>query len=187
MLRLQTCVLQLTWDEVPLGNLNLLLRDVAAYLDDFHTVEQRLRNGAEVVGRCDEEHFREVVVNVEVVVVECRVLLGVEHFKHRRCRVAVDGVLCDLVDFVEDEYRVRRSSLLNRLDDTTGHRSHIGAAMSANLALVVQTTQAHTNILALHSGGNRLAQRCLAYARRAIEADDRTLQVATQLQHGHVF
>ena len=35
----QTCILELTRDEVALGNLNLFLSDIATHLDDLHTVE----------------------------------------------------------------------------------------------------------------------------------------------------
>ena len=96
-------------------------------------------------------------------------------------------MLCDLVDFVEDEYRVRRASLLNGLDDASRHSAHIGATVTANFAFVVQTAQAHAHVFALHGGGYRFAQRCLADSRRAVETDDGALQVATQLQNGHVF
>ena len=64
--------------EMMLCNLHLLLGDISAEFNDFHSVEQRPRNGVEVVGRGDEHHVREVVVDVEVVVVEGIVLLRVE-------------------------------------------------------------------------------------------------------------
>ena len=59
--------------------------------------------------------------------------------------------------------------------------------MSANLALVVQTAKRHAHILALHGCGDALSERSLAYSRRAVETDDRRLEVAAQLQHSHVF
>ena len=59
------------------------------------------------VRRRDEHHVREVVVEVEVVVVEAVVLLGVEHLEQRRRRVAAE-VGRHLVDLVEQEDRVVR-------------------------------------------------------------------------------
>ena len=53
----------------------------------------------------DEHHLREVVVEVEVVVVEGVVLLGVEHLEQRRRRIAAE-VGRHLVDLVEQEHRV---------------------------------------------------------------------------------
>ena len=88
------------------GYLSLLLGDIAAHLDDFHTVKEGTGDGVEIVGGGDEQYLREIVINVEVVVVECRVLFGVEHFEQCRCRVAVHGVLRHLIYLVEHEDRV---------------------------------------------------------------------------------
>lgn len=89
--------------EVAAGYLHFLLGDISAELNDLHTVEERPRNGVEVVGGGNEHHVREVVVDVEIVVVERLVLFGVEDLEECRCRIAVDGVLRHLVDLVEDE------------------------------------------------------------------------------------
>ena len=59
--------------------------------------------------------------------------------------------------------------------------------MTSNLALVVQSAQRHAHILALHSRGNALAKRCLAHTRRAVEADNGRLEVASKLKHSHIF
>jgi hypothetical protein len=59
----------------------------------------------ERVRRRDEHHLREVVVEIEVVVVERRVLLGIEHLEQRRRRIAAE-VGRHLVDLVEQEHRV---------------------------------------------------------------------------------
>ena len=70
--------------EVAARNLYLLLGEVAAHFDKLHTVEQRGGDVADVVGRGDEHHVGEVVVDVEEVVVEGVVLLGVEHLEEGR-------------------------------------------------------------------------------------------------------
>ena len=77
----QSAVVNLARNEVALGYLYLLLGDISAHLNQFHTVEQRLWYAAEVVGCSDEEYLREVKVNVKIVVVEGVVLFGVEHFE----------------------------------------------------------------------------------------------------------
>ena len=68
-------------DQVLLGDLELFDLGVAGEAEDFHAVLQRAGDGVEDVGRGDEEHLREVVLDVEVVVLEGVVLLGVEHFE----------------------------------------------------------------------------------------------------------
>ena len=90
-----------------LGDLDLLVLGVAGQLQHFHAVAQRLRNRVQHVGRADEHHVRQVVLDVEVVIEERVVLLGIEHFEQRRRRVAAE-VHRHLVDFVEQEDRVER-------------------------------------------------------------------------------
>ena len=64
-----------------LGNLCLLFGDVAAYFYQLHTVEERTRNDAQVIGCGDEEHLGEVVIHIEIIVVEGIVLFRVQHFE----------------------------------------------------------------------------------------------------------
>ena len=111
---------------------------------------------------------------------EGAVLLWVEHLQQGAGGVAVMRVLRHLVNLVEDEDGVRAACLLNVLDDAARHGTNVGATVSANLGLVVQTTQRDAHIFTLQGVGNRLAQRGLTHAWRAIETEDRTLQVATQ-------
>ena len=59
--------------------------------------------------------------------------------------------------------------------------------MAAQFGLVVQPAQAHALEFAAQRAGDRLAQRRLAHARRADEAEDRRLGLRVQLEHGQVF
>ena len=140
-----------------LGNLVFLLGDIAADLNDLHTVEQRTGYRSQIVGGGDEHHLRQVVIYVQIVVVEGVVLLGVKHFQQGRCRVTVVGILRHLVNLVENEDGVARTGFLDVLDDTSGHSTDVGTAVSANLGLVVQTAERHSHILTLQGVGNRLA------------------------------
>ena len=168
-----------------LGDLDLLVLGVAGDADDLHAVEQRLRH-AQRVRRRHEHHVRKVVVDLEVVVVERVVLLGVEHLEEGRGRVAAP-VRAELVHLVEEEERVRRLRLLHALDDLAGHRADVGAAMPAHLGLVTHAAQGHAHEVAARRLGDRLAERGLADARRADEAEDRTLDLLLALLHREVL
>ena len=122
-----------------LGNLYLLFGDVAVHLDELHAVEQRTGDGANGVGGGDEHHVGEVHIHFEEVVVESFVLFGVEHFEQGTGGVAVVSVLRNLVNLIEDEDRVAGIGLDEALDDTAGHGTDVGAAVSADLGLVMQT------------------------------------------------
>ena len=68
-----------------------------------------------------------------------------------------------------------------------GQRADIGAPVAADLGLVVHAAQADPRELAAHGAGDRLAQRGLADAGRADEAEDRRLALGRQLAHRQVL
>ena len=178
--------LELLRDQMLAGDLDLVFENVSRYVDHLHTVPQGRIDISDVVGRSDEQHLRQVVLGIEVVVVEGRVLLRIEHFEQGRRRVAMvaDG---DLVDLVQYHDRIRRAASLDRLDDPARHRADVGLAVSANLGLVVQAAQRDASELALERPGHRFAERRLADTRRAVQAQDRRLQVALELDDGQMF
>ena len=91
---------ELAADQVVAGDRHLLGLGVAVEADDLHPVEERPGDRVDHVGRGDEQHPREVEVDLQVVVPE-RVVLGrVEHLEERRRRVAPE-VRPDLVDLVQ--------------------------------------------------------------------------------------
>ncbi len=143
-------------------------------------------DAAHVVGRRDEQHFGQVVVDVEVVVVERGILLRIKHFEESRSGISVE-VLRHLVDLVEHDYGVRGPGPLDGLDDTTRHGTDVGLAVSADFRFVVQTAERNPAILTAQRPGDRFAERGFAHARRPVEAEDGRFHVALELEHGQVF
>src|SRR5215211_2677498 len=169
---LEPVALDLARHEVALGDLELLLLGVAGQLDDLHPVAQRARDRVERVRGGDEHHAREVVGDVQVVVAERRVLLGVEHLEHRAGRV--DAVVrTHLVDLVDHEDRVLRAGVAQRADHHPGHRADVGPPVAADLRLVADAAGADALEPAAHRAGDRAPERGLADAGRADEAQDR--------------
>src|SRR5829696_1888983 len=169
---LEAVALDLPRDEVALGDLELLLLRVARELDDLHAVAERARDRVQRVRRRDEHHAREVVGNVEVVVAERRVLLGVEHLEHRAGGIpAVVGA--HLVELVDHEDRVLRAGVAQRAHDHAGHRADVGPPVAADLRLVADAAGADALELAAHRAGDRAPEGRLADAGRPDEAQDR--------------
>ena len=171
----QSVRLDLLADQVPLGDLDLLVFGVTLQPDDLHAVEQRLRQ-VQRVGRAHEHHVAEVDVELEVMVLELRVLLRVEHLEQRRGRIAAE-ILAELVDLVEQEQRVARARLAQVGDDLARKRADVGAAVAADFGLVAHAAERLAHELAPGRAGDRLAEARLAHARRADEAQDRPLQL----------
>ncbi len=186
-LRRQAVFGELAGQQVAPRDVQLVFFAVARELDDLHAVEQRRVDGAQLVGRGDEKHLRQVDVDLEVVVAEGVVLRRVEHFEQRGARVARKASGRHLVDLIEHEDRVVRACLLERLHDAARNRADVGAAVAPDFGLVAHTAQRDAHEGAIHRAGDRLPERGLADAWRADEAEDRPLHVALQLPHGQVL
>ena len=182
---LQAMGVDLLGHQMALGNLDLLVLGIAFEPDDLHAVEQRLRQ-VQRVGRRHEHHVGQVDVDLQIMVLELAVLFRVQHFEQRRCRIAAE-ILAQLVDLVEQEQRVHGARLLQVRHDLAWQRSDIGAAMAADLGFVADTAQRLAHELAAGRLGDRTAQRRLADARRADEAQDRPLQLVGARLHRQIF
>src|SRR5215218_783387 len=181
---LEPVALDLARHQVARGDLELLLLGVARELDDLHPVAQRSRDRVERVRGGDEHHAREVVRDVEVVVAERRVLLGVEHLEHRAGRIA-PVVRAHLVDLVDHEHGVLRTRVAQGADDHARHRADVGAPVPADLRLVAHAAGADALELASHRAGDGAPERRLADPGWADEAQDGTsATLVRELAHG---
>ena len=147
----------------------LFLFRVTLQAKHFHAVLKSRRNGVHHVRRSHKQHLREVVVDVEVVILEGRVLLGVKDFKQRGSGIAAE-IRGHLVDFVEQENRVLGARAFHVLDDLTRQSADICPAMAANLRFVAHPAERETDKLPACGLGDRHAQRGLAHTRRSREA-----------------
>ena len=136
--------LELFRDEVSPRDPELLLLGVARQLDHVHPVEQRRRDRLHLVRGADEENLREVERQVEIVVPERRVLLGVEHLEHRARRVAA-VVRAELVDLVDQEHRVARLGVAECAQDRPRHRADVRSPVAADLRLVADAAHRRTD------------------------------------------
>ena len=143
-------------------------------------------NGVEHVRGGDEHHAAQVERHGQIVVAERAVLLGVEHLEQRSAGIAVDAG-AELVDLVEHHHAVARAGLADRLDDVAGQRTDVGAPVPADLGLVVHAAEADAHELAAHGTRDRLAERGLAHAGRADQAQDRCLALGRELAHGQIL
>ena len=172
----QAVIFQLLGQQVALGNVELLGAGVAGQLDNVHTVIERAGNRGGIVGRRDEQHLAQIERNIQIIVFERAVLLGVQHFQQGAGRVAL-VVACQFVDFVQQNDRVRGLGRRDGADDAAGHGTDVGAAVAANFCFIVYAAQAHAGELPVHTLGNGMGNARLADARRANQADNLALDV----------
>ena len=94
---------ELLSDQMAFRNLKLLVFGVTGNANDLQPVEQRLRH-AQRVGRAHEHHIREVIVDLEIMIVEIGILLGIQYFEQGRRRIAPE-IRAHLVELIEHEER----------------------------------------------------------------------------------
>ena len=189
---MQAGALELPWQQVALGDEDLLVLGVAVEAHQLHPVEQRRGDGVGDVGGGDEDHVAEVELDLEVVVAERVVLRGVEHLEQGRGGVAAPATGAELVDLVEQDDRVHAAGLDDRPGDAAGLAADVGAAVTADLGLVAHTAERHADEVAAHGAGDGLAQAGLADAWRPDQRDDGAggagllgdLALVAQLAHG---
>ena len=169
----EAIAVELAREEVVARDGDLLVLGVAVEPDDLQPVEQRPGDGVEHVGRGEEQHVRQVEVDLQVVVAERVVLRGVEDLEQRGRRVA-PPVGADLVDLVQHHHRVLRPGVLQRPHDPPRQRADVGPAVPADLGLVVDAAQGDSNELPPQGPSNALTQRRLAHPRRPDQGQDRT-------------
>ena len=182
----ETVPLELLRKEVIFRNRQLFLGSVGVQFDDFHTVDQRTRNGVEGVCGRNEHTVGEVNGEFDEVVAEILVLLAVENFEEGGCRVAVN-VGAHLVHFVEEHDRVHGAALGQRVDDASGHGSNVGLPVTADVGFVADTAERYADILPLHRTCDRGSKRGLADSGRADKAENLVLQIGIELLDREVF
>ena len=112
---------------------------------------------------------------------ERRVLLRIEHLEHRGERIAARSAALHLVDLVDHQHGIAHLHAAQRLQDQPRQRSDVRAAVPADLRFVAHAADGDAIERSPDRLRDRLAQRGLARARRADEAEDRAVRIAAAL------
>ena len=134
----------------------------------------------------DEENFREVVFDVEVVVHEHKILFRVENLEQCGRRVAAK-IHAHLVHFVEQENGVDGARLPHHLDDLARKSADVGSSVAADFRFVAHAAEREPDELASRGAGDRAPERRLAHSGRPDKTQDRPLGVLHQLPHRQKF
>ena len=174
----ESVFLELLGDKMLLGDMELLLRSVAAQFNDLHAVIERRGDIGSDIRRGYKQHLAQVIGNLKIIVPERIVLFGIEHFEQRGGRIAL-VVAAELVDLIEQNERIRAARLLNSGNYSAGHRADICLSVAAYLRLVMDAAERYAGIFSAHSAGDRLCDRGLADSGRADEADYLTADIGS--------
>ena len=133
-----------------------------------------------MVGGGDEQHFGEIVRDLQIVIGKFLVLFRIEYLQQSRGRVAPESDT-QLIDLVEDEDRVERPCPLHRLDDPSRQRTDIRTAVTAHFGLIAHAAKGNTHELPAKGFSDRFSQGGLSRPRRPDETQDR-LPISVRLK-----
>ncbi len=136
----QAVLFHLARHQVAFGDLKFLGLGVAGQFDDFEAVAQGGVDRLKPIGSGDEEDARQIEGQIQVMIGEGVVLSGIEHLEKGGRRVATE-IRADLVQFIQQNYRIAALDAAQGLDDAPGQSADISAAMAANLGFVPHPAQ----------------------------------------------
>src|SRR5215469_7176655 len=105
MARRNTVVGKLSRNEVLARDGQFFLIGIAGELNNFHTVSQCRRDRIKQVSRANKENVGEIKGNIQIVITECMILFGIQHFEQRGGRIATK-ISSNLIYFIKDENRI---------------------------------------------------------------------------------
>src|ERR1700754_4421270 len=98
------------------GNLKLFTFCVSRETQNFESILERRWNGVPHVCGCVKENLRQVVFDVEIVILESMILVRIEYFKEVCDRIATE-VGAQLVYRIQEYNAMHAAGLLHHLDD----------------------------------------------------------------------
>src|SRR5690606_5202241 len=155
-------------------------------MQDLQSVLKRRRYRMQNICRRDKEYVRQIVIDVKVMVAERVVLFRVENLQQSCTRVAAE-IMAELIDFVEQNDRIRRSGAFHKLDDLSRQSSDIRSAVAAYLGFVVNAAERKPDEFSARRLCDRFSERGFTDARRTDEAKYRSLRIFYELANGQKF
>ncbi len=70
----------------------LFFQNISAHFDQFHTIQQWLGNRIQIISGSDKHHLAQVIVDIQIVVVESRVLFRIQHFQQGGSRITLEVI-----------------------------------------------------------------------------------------------
>src|SRR5215813_13902155 len=119
-------------------------------------------------------------------VLKGRVLSGVKDLQQRGGWVAVK-TRAELIDFIEHEDRIAAARLSDPLNNIARKCADIGTPMTANIRLIMDSTQTLAHELAIHRPSDALPERSLAYSRGTHQAQNGTFPFRHELTNREKF
>ena len=112
------------------------------------------------------------------------ILCAVEPLQQSGCGVALE-IAGELVDLVKQHERIHALALPDCVDDSAGHCADIGFSVAADLRLIADTAERHTDIVSAERPCNRLCNGGFTDTGRSDKADDLPGELRLKRMNAH--
>ena len=171
---------------MPFNNLHFLILGIARNPNNLHPVQKRPRHRRQIIGRTHKHHIRQVIINLQIMILKRRILLRIQNLKQRRTRITAI-VRPQLINLIQQEERVHRFRLLHPLNNLARQRTNISTAMPANFTFIPHAAKRHPHKIPPRHLRNRLPQRGLPNPRRPHQTQDRPFDLLRSLLLSQIF
>ena len=136
----KTILFDLLWNQILLRNFQLLLQGVSTDINNLHPVPEWCWDRIQRIGRSDEHHFRQIIIQLQIVIHKRIILLRIQHFQQGRGGVPAKR-RAHLVDFIEHHHRICLAGPFHRSQNPPGQCTDVGSPMAPNLRLIMNPAQ----------------------------------------------
>src|SRR5436309_9557128 len=116
-----------------------------------------------------------------------RAVLGwVKHFEQRGCWIPAK-VRADLIQFIQQNYRVAAFGAAQRLNDAPGKRANVSPAVAANLRFIPHAPEGDPRKFTAQRVGHTAAQGSFADPGRPDQTKNRAFDLLATFDNGEEF
>ncbi len=145
-----------------------------------------MRNGFGRICRRNENAVGQVRRDFHIVITKSVVLVGIEYFKKRRRRVALNACR-KFVYLVKKNDRVFRFCLNNRRDNASGHCSDVCLSVASYICFVAYSAEGNAHEFSSERPCDGFRNRRFADAGRSDKAEYLTFKVGRELFYRDIF
>ena len=182
----QAVIVEQPRQEEAARDLKLLVLAVARDLDHLEPFQERIRDEIEMVGAQEQHGAREVDRKTQVMVGEADAALRIQQLE-QQLHHSETALAREPVDAVDDHHRIADACLAQRAHDLAGLGAGKRAAHATQLAGIGGARDADAHVRAVQGSRHGGAERGLAGAGRADEAQCGAWEIGLELAHREVL
>ena len=187
LIRCQPMFIQLLFQQMFFSDVEFFVFCITVDFYDLHTIQKRSRYGLHCIGSGDEQHFRKVQRDFQIMIPKLTVLSSIQHLQQGGGRIPAGVVAAHLIQLIQKHQRILDPGLPNSSCDPPGHGAHIRFSVTADLRLIPDSSETDPHILSVQRTGHGFGNGCFSGSRRSHQTQDGAFALAVQLADSQIF